>query len=111
MQNRLRWHLHELGPELEPPPVLDRICPLDRLTAWLAGQPAGMVVRLDAELVDDIRTATQRINALEQEIAARVQAVAPALLALAGCGPLTAARSVKASGLPRPAGRLAGGPG
>ncbi len=39
MQNRLRWHLHELDPELEPPARrLDRLC----LTGWLAGQPAGM---------------------------------------------------------------------
>ena len=95
MQNRLRWHLHELDPELEPPARgLDRLCQLDRLTAWLAGQPPGMVVRLAAELVDDIAALTRRITALEREIAARVQALAPALLALAGCGALTAAKII-----------------
>lgn len=54
MQNRLRWHLHELDPELEPPAGgLDRICQLDRLTDWLGRQPTGMLVRLAAELVAD----------------------------------------------------------
>ena len=95
MQNRLRWHLHELDPELDPPAGgLDRLCQLDRLTVWLYRQPAGMLVRLAAELVDDIGTTTRRITALEREIGAGVQAVAPALLAVAGCGALTAAKIV-----------------
>jgi transposase len=95
MQNRLRWHLHELDPELDVPARgLDRICVLDRLTAWLDTQPAGLVARLAAELVGDIGTSTRRINALQAEIAVRVHIVAPALLELAGTGALTAAKIV-----------------
>src|SRR5215831_21224772 len=37
IQNRLRWHLHELDPELDVPARgLDRLVVLDRLTAWLS---------------------------------------------------------------------------
>ncbi len=40
--NRLRWHLHDLEPELEiPAGALDRYCWLDRLEAWLAGLDEG----------------------------------------------------------------------
>lgn len=95
MQNRLRWHLHELDPELDPAARgLDRRCELDRLTAWLARQPASMVVRIAAELVTDIRDLTVRINALERELATRMTQQAPQLLALPGCGALTAAKIV-----------------
>ena len=38
MQNRLRWHLHELEPGREPGlRCLDRYCALDLLAAWLTG--------------------------------------------------------------------------
>lgn len=94
-QNLLRWHLHELDPELDVPPRgLDRMVVLDRLTDWLAGQPATVVVRLATELLADIRAATVRITALEREITQRVQQLAPALLALLGVGGLTAAKIV-----------------
>ena len=39
MANRLRWHLHELDPELDVPARgLDRFTQLDRLTTWLSEQ-------------------------------------------------------------------------
>ena len=117
-QNRLRWHLHELDPGLDPPArSLDRFATLDRLTARLAelaeggqaeggqaeggqaeggqaegGQVDAVVVRIAAELVTDITELTRRINALEQELTDRVRQTAPRLLALPGCGPLTAAK-------------------
>lgn len=95
MQNRLRWHLHELDPELDPPARrLGQLARLDALTAWLAEQPASIVVRLATELVADIRGASVRIDALEREITARMQRLAPRLLALPGCGALTAAKIV-----------------
>jgi transposase len=95
VQNRLRWHLHELDPELDPPARgLDRVHELDRLHAWLAAAPASMVVRIAAELVADIRALTVRINALEKELHQAVRKAAPQLLALAGCGPLTAAKLI-----------------
>lgn len=93
MSNRLRWHLHELDPALEPPArALDRTVVLDRLTAELAALPADTVRRLATELVADIRALTVRINDLERELAGLVRAQAPQLLDLPGCGVLTAAK-------------------
>ncbi len=95
MQNRLRWHLHELDPELDVPArALDRLVLLDRLTAELEERHRGMLARLAGELLADIRERTQRIQALEREIAGRVHQVAPQLLELPGCGALTAAKIV-----------------
>lgn len=99
MINRLRWHLHELDPELElPARSLSRLSRLDRLAAWLVEQPptagSGLITRLATELVVDIRALSVRINALEREIAQRVEKVAPQLLELPGCAALTTAKIV-----------------
>ena len=95
VQNRLRWHLHELDPELDPAARgLGRLSELDRLTAWLQARPASVVVRIAIELVSDIRELTIRANALERELAQRTALVAPRLLEVPGCGPLTAAKII-----------------
>jgi transposase len=95
VQNRLRWHLHALDPELDPPArQLDCLRRLDELAGWLGGQPDSLVVRIAAELVTDIRALTVRERALERELARRVRLVAPRLLALPGCGVLSAAKLV-----------------
>jgi transposase len=90
-QNRLRWHLHELGLEhLAPSRALNRFIVLDRLAAALADGP--IVACLAGELVARCRSLTVEINALERRISARVRELAPSLLALPGCGALTAAK-------------------
>ena len=97
MQNRLRWHLHELDPELDPPArSLDRVATLEGIAAFLGECPpdSPVLVRVAAELVADIQALTIRVNALERELARRMQSIAPRLLALPGCGPLTAAKIV-----------------
>ena len=92
--NRLRWHLHELDPGNEPGlRALDRAVVLAALDARLAGAP-GTVARIARELVTHIRDLTRTIDGLEREIARLVVGVAPALLALPGCGHLTAAKIV-----------------
>ena len=92
-QNRLRWHLHELDPEFDPPARgLDRMRQLDRVQARLEALPPTLVRRIAVELLADIRDLTRRINALETELAVLVKAQAPQLLALPGCGVLTAAK-------------------
>jgi transposase len=91
-QNRLRWHLHELMPGDEPAPrSLDRMHVLAGLDQRLADEP-GVVARLARELLGRIRELTARIEALEREIAGLVASLAPRLLQLTGCGPLTAAK-------------------
>jgi transposase len=112
-QNRLRWHLHTLNqvtaggddPALDPPErSLDRPKQLDALAARLEaidvtgldvdGRDADLVTtrRIALELVADIRAWTVRVNALEREIAALTAQQVPGLLALDGCGALTAGK-------------------
>ena len=94
IEQRLRWHLHELVPGEEPTRrALDRGGVLDGLEARLADLP-GTVARIARELVARIRDLTSAIDALEAEIATLVTPLAPTLLALEGCGPLTAAKLV-----------------
>ncbi len=93
-QNRLRWHLHELLPGEEPAPrSLDHAVVLAALEERLAGL-SGTVARIARELVVRIRELTQAINGLEREIAQLVASLAPSLLALPGCGGLTAAKLI-----------------
>jgi len=93
-QNRLRWHLHELDPGSEPVArALDRAVVLAALETRLAAAP-GTVARIARELVVRIRELTTTINDLEREIARLVAGMAPSLLALTGCGPLTAAKLI-----------------
>ncbi|WP_328303693.1 IS110 family transposase [Actinomycetospora sp. NBC_00405] len=95
MQNRLRWHLHELDPGIDPPARrLGEIGLLDALAARVAEQHSGMVARLAGELLADIRERTLRIRALEREITTLTRQAAPRLLELPGCGALTAAKIV-----------------
>jgi transposase len=94
-QNRLRWHLHGLDPELDPPArQLNTMGTLQELADWLARQPESVVVRIATELVTDIRGLTVRERALERELAARVRLIAPRLPTLPGCGTLSAAKLI-----------------
>jgi len=89
---RLRWFLHELDPSWEPKArSLDRITVLDQVAACIANTE-GTVARLARELVERIRVITLDINELTKEITGQVAAMAPTLLAIPGCGALTAAK-------------------
>lgn len=90
--NRLRWHLHELDPGMDTGD-LTSLKHLDALVATLHAHE-GVVAELALELVGECRGLTLKERALERQIAERVAALAPALLALTGCGVLTAAKIV-----------------
>ena len=93
IQQRLRWHLHELEPELElPAGCLDRSVWLERLAGRLARREQTTQVRICRELVRRCRELTRRASELERELAALVRAQAAPLLELPGCGVLTAAK-------------------
>ena len=94
-QQRLRWHLHDLWPELEiPAGALDRALWLDRIARRLARACQTARVRIARDLVRAVRERSRRATELEREIGALARAQAPQLIELPGCGPLTAAKLV-----------------
>ena len=94
-QQRLRWHLHDLWPELEiPAGALDTGKWLGKISRRLARAQQTTRVRVARELVRQISARTARIRELQAELAALVESYAPQLLAERGCGPLTAAKLI-----------------
>ena len=100
--NRLLWRVHELDPEYAPKPrSLDLAKHRGLLGDWLNTQ-SGIVAELARDELADITRVTEAINALAKRIGERVRQVAPVLLALPGCGELTAAKLVgEAAGVTR----------
>jgi len=89
--NRLRWHLHELDPALQVPARgLRSYCVIDRLGEHLA-TVTGLVARLARELLHRCQELTMQINTLQRELRDLVKRLAPAVLAIPGCGVLSAA--------------------
>ncbi len=94
MISRLRWYLHELDPELEQATrSLTALRTLDKLAALLADNPE-TVAPFARSLVEHCRRLTGEINKLERQIDARVSQLAPTLLAIHGCGALSAAKII-----------------
>jgi transposase len=92
-QQRLRWHLHELDQSLHVPlGALDRAVWLDRLSRQLARRERTTQVRIARDLVGRCRSLSRSIVELERELQERTTTIAPRLLALPGCGPLSAAK-------------------
>jgi transposase len=92
-QQRLRWHLHELDPTLAVPlGALDRTVWLERLARQLARREQMTQVRIARDLLGRCKTLTRSIGELDRELHARTRTLAPRLLELAGCGPLSAAK-------------------
>src|SRR3954447_15803024 len=92
--NRLLWRIHELDPSRAPKPAsLDLAKHRKLLGDWLAAQP-GLVAELARDELTDITRLTEAINTLAKRIGERVRVIAPALLAMPGCGELTAAKII-----------------
>jgi transposase len=92
VSNRLRWHIHDLDPDQEPPRgSIKRWVWLERVGRFLARQEQSPQVRVARSLVRRIRALNREIEALEAELSELVAAEAPALLTLFGCGPISAA--------------------
>lgn len=88
---QVRWHLHELDPDLQIPSrglrrqcvVRDLLDELDRFH--------GVVARLARQLLSRCQELTTQINDLERELRDLVRQLAPSLLEIPGCGVLSAA--------------------
>jgi transposase len=92
--NRLLWRVHELDPERAPKPrSLDLAKHRGLLGEWL-DTVDGLVAELARDELADITRLTETINALAKRIGERVNQIAPVLLAMPGCGHLTAAKLV-----------------
>jgi transposase len=92
--NRLRWHLHELDPSWDPTTrSLTSYRNINAVAARLVDLD-GMVARIAGDIATHIRELTIQERSLEREITARIQTMAPALLALVGVGAPTAAKIV-----------------
>ena len=94
VQNRLRWHLLDLSPELERSlrrGSLDKPRQLERVDRRLRRMPACARVRVAREQVARLRALSREVDALAQELLVLVEAHRPQLLAETGCGALTAA--------------------
>ena len=95
IQCRLRWLLHDLDPELElPARTLGQASTLKRLSGRLARSQQTTQVRICRELVRRCAELSRREREFERELSALLRREAPQLLALPGCGPLTAAKLI-----------------
>ncbi|HEU4728943.1 MAG TPA: IS110 family transposase [Kofleriaceae bacterium] len=93
-QNRLRWHLLALCPELEAKlgrGGLSHLRQLERVDRHLRRLGTGARVRVAREQLANIRRLIRQADELERELAELIGAYRPELLAEQGCGPLTAA--------------------
>jgi transposase len=84
VQNRLRWHLLELSPELERSlkrGSLEKPRQLDRIDRRLRRMPSCARVRVAREQIAQLRLLSREVNALERELLTLVRAHRPQLLA------------------------------
>lgn len=100
-EQRLRWFLVELAIAEPAPRSLGRALTQAALAAALAGRTEP-VARFARDLLARIAELSMAIRSLEHEIEGLVRSSAPTLLALAGCGALTAAKIIgEAAGISR----------
>ncbi len=101
MCSRLRWHLHDIDPDFAatiPKHKLHRPKWNKCVQDFLASQDGSVVAAICTELIGRIEELAKRAAQLEREIEALVVIHAPQLLALPGCGPLSAARILAETG-------------
>lgn len=92
--NRLLWRLHELDPAGGPKRGALSAARHRRAAADFLATRDGLVAELARAELDDVNRLAALTRELEKRIAAIVKVSAPNLLALPGCGPLTAAKIV-----------------
>lgn len=90
--NSLLWRIHELDPAHAPKPrSLDLAKHQQALRAWLLTLE-GVVAEMALDELEDIIALTGRVKEFDKRIAALTRAQVPQLLALPGCGELSAAK-------------------
>jgi transposase len=95
LASRLRWHLHDLGPGLEPAArSLDTASVRRGLSQRLARREQSAQVRICRDLLSRIGDLTRRERQLASEIGERVAEYAPELLEVPGVARLTAGKLI-----------------
>jgi transposase len=83
IENRLRWHLHDIDPTMDVPPrALGAFKWLDRLEYRLSKLKQTTQVGIARDLIEDCWRLSKRINALQREIQQLVAKRHPELLAI-----------------------------
>jgi transposase len=99
IQNRMRWHLHDLDPDFSVPPRgLDRYVWLDRTERYLETMDPTVQVRIAIDGVRRIRELTREVNRVHRELVTLIRQLGPGLLAIPGCAELTAAKLLGETG-------------
>ncbi|WP_433304682.1 transposase [Actinoplanes sp. CA-030573] len=84
--------MHELDADWDPPArSLDRVSNLDKILDRLT-QVSGIVGQLAAAIARRCRDLTEEINPIAAQVERLAEKLAPALIAVVGCSPLTAAK-------------------
>lgn len=93
LQQRIRWHLHELCPDLQVPPrALDRGPWPGKVGRLLRKLESGTQVEITLAQLGRMNQLTKLVTGLEKRITALVKVQAPELLEIPGCGALTAGK-------------------
>jgi transposase len=100
--NRVLWRVHELNPAWAPPAKSLDLAKHQQVLTQRLSAVEGIVAELARDELAEVVELTGKINALARRIERRTAEVAPTLLAMPGCGPLTAAKIVgEAAGVSR----------
>ena len=95
IQNRLRWHLHDIDPAIAiPPRSLGSFKWLDHLEIRLSRLDQTVQVEIARELVEDCWRLSRRVNELQRRIEDIVAERYSELGEIPGCAALTAAKLV-----------------
>lgn len=99
VMNRLRWLVHDLDPDLAPPPrtlARQKTCRL--LGTGLRALPPSAGQRVALAQLADITALTAQIRELDKELKTMLEHLCPHLLAICGAGIVTAARLLGETG-------------
>ena len=93
--NRVRWHLHEIDPTIEPASrSLHTKKHQRRVLEHLNNNNDSVIARLSVELIESIAALTSRINELKAELEDLTASIAPNLTSVHGVGVITAAKLI-----------------
>ncbi|WP_245822999.1 IS110 family transposase [Brachybacterium avium] len=90
--NRLRWHLHELDPEVDPAPRALTHRPAQERVRELVEASEGIVAEIAGMVLADLERLCSSISELDARLRVMVREVEPVLLEIPGCAELSAAK-------------------